>query len=125
MTEKMLTGTLRIKSNKSSSNILNKMCMRIYRAKMSQDHYFNGSPDTRPIITTLIVWCSTGKYSRSTVTVTSNEETYNWLLEPSYDSDRYEPSLIRIFAAHMKKAFIHRYLERTQACLNKLGRYTG
>ena len=30
MTEKMLTGTLKIKSNKTSSNILNKMRMRIY-----------------------------------------------------------------------------------------------
>ena len=38
MTEKLLYGTLRIKSNKSSSNILNKMRMREYCAKMSQDH---------------------------------------------------------------------------------------
>ena len=82
---------------------------------------FNGSPDTRPIITPLNVCCPTGKYSRPTVT---RYEPHNRLLGPS-DSDQYVPRLIRIFASHMKKAFIHRYLESTQSCLNKLGGYTG
>ena len=113
MTEKLLTGTLRIKLNKSSSNILNKMRMCIYGAKMSQDHLIG-----HPIITPLNVCCPTGKYSRPTVT---RYEPHNWLLGPS-DSDQYAPRLIRIFAAHMKKPFIHRYLESTQPCLNKLGR---
>ena len=111
MTEKMLTGTLRIKLNKYSSNILNKMHMRIYCAKMSQNH--------------LMGHLTLGR--SSPLSLYTVDRRAHDMSRTIGNSDQFAPSLIRIFAdaAHMKVAFIHRYLESTQPCLNKLGRYSG